>query len=347
MVATDNKTTAVTPAKILETGLAFFSSKVLLTAAKLDMFTLLADGGKSANEIATALGLQQRGLYDFLDALVSLGFLNRDGLKEQALYSNTTETGMFLNRKHPAYIGGLLEMANNRLFGFWNDFEEALRTGKPQNELKGGGEPVFATLYADEQKLEEFVAAMAGSQAGSFMAFAKKFDFSPYSTHCDIGGSGGHLSAHIVKNNPHMHSITFDLPPVAPVAQRNLYAMDVDDKVEVVSGDFFTDPFPVAEVITMGNILHDWDLPTKKLLIKKAYDALPKGGALAVIENIIDDERRQNTFGLLISLNMLIETEGGFDYTAADFTEWAREAGFTNIQVIPLAGPSSAIIAYK
>jgi O-methyltransferase/methyltransferase family protein len=339
--------TGISPARILETGLAFWSSKVLLTATKLDLFTYLADQEKTGEELRTGLGLQQRGLYDFLDALVALSFLNRQGSGPEAIYTNTPETALFLDKNKPAFVGGMLVMANNRLYPFWNDLETALKTGKPQNEVKTGGRPLFEELYADENRLSEFVSAMAGTQMGNFIAFAERFNFDKYKTHCDIGGAGGHLAAQIVMHNPHIQSTTFDLPAVAPVALRNLFAAGLGDGVKVASGNFFTDAFPTADIFTMGNILHDWDLATKKMLIKKAYDALPVGGALAVIENVIDDERKQNVFGLLMSLNMLIETDGGFDYTSSDFIGWAKEAGFVQTQVIHLSGPSSALVAFK
>ena len=122
----------------------------------------------------------------------------------------------------------------------------------------------------------------------------------------------------------------------------------MSDRITVVSGDFLVDDLPPADVVTMGNILHDWDLEKKKLLISKAYAALPDGGAFIAIENVIDDARREHVFGLLMSLNMLIEFgEGGFDYTGADFREWCSEAGFTRFDLIPLTGPTSAAIAYK
>ena len=174
------------------------------------------------------------------------------------------------------------------------------------------------------EKTREFVNAMSGAQAGNFITFSTLFDFSAYRTMCDIGGAGAHLSAHVVAHNPHMKSISYDLPPVSPIAMENVSKMGVADKVEVVSGDFFKDSIPRADIITMGNILHGMGTKDKKMLIGKAYDALPKGGALVVIENIIDDERRENAFGLMMSLNMLIETVDGYDFTAADFKEWAR-----------------------
>src|SRR5262249_59682382 len=105
-------------------------------------------------------------------------------------------------------------------------------------------------------------------------------------------------------------------------------SLGLGERLSFTAGDFFTDPLPPADVLVMGHILHDWNLDEKRLLLRKAYDALPKGGALIVYDAIIDDGRRSNTFGLLMSLNMLIETPGGFDYTGADCRAWMRQAGF-------------------
>ena len=238
-------------------------------------------------------------------------------------------------------------MANNRLYPFWNDLEDALKTGKPQNETKNGGRPVFEAIYADEDRLREFIHAMGGVQAGNFMMFSAGFDFSGYHTLCDIGGSGANLSIQVAKNNGHMRCISFDLPPVGPIAQDNVESLGLQDRIEIVSGDFFVDDFPKADIITMGNILHDWGPDEKLMLIKKAFQALPEGGALVVIENIIDDQRNQNAFGLMMSLNMAIETDHGFDFSASDFEEWSKEAGFKETRLMPLAGPASAVIAIK
>jgi len=131
------------------------------------------------------------------------------------------------------------------------------------------------------------------------------------------------------------------------VAKKNIEAAGMTDRISTASGSFFEDPLPKADLVTMGMILHDWDLDQKKHLIKAAYDALPEGGAFAVIENLIDDDRRENAFGLMMSLNMLIETTGGFDYTGADFDGWCKEVGFKRTEVIHLAGPASAAVAYK
>ena len=337
----------VDPSKILQVGTGFMATKTLLTAVNMELFTILAKRELSGKEIQSRLGLHTRNLYDFLDSLVALGFLKRTGLKETSIYKNAEDSNLFLDKNKQTYMGGILEMCNNRLYPFWNDLEDGLKTGLPQNETKNGGKPVFEAVYADPKKLREFVGAMGGVQMGNFIAFSKQFDFSNYKTLCDVGGAGGFLAAHVTLNNQHMQCTSFDLPPVEPIAKENLRNMGLSEKVTVTSGDFFTDDFPKADVITMGNILHDWGKEDKKMLIKKAYDALPKGGALVIIENIIDDNRSENAFGLLMSLNMLIETSEGYDFTAADFSELAKEAGFTQISVMPLTGPTSAATAIK
>ena len=335
------------PSKIMQVGTGFFGTKTLLTAVNMDLFTILAKRELSGTDIQSRLGLHSRSLYDFLDALVAMGFLKRKGLKKEAIYGNAEDADFFLDKNKPTYIGGILEMCNNRLYPFWNNLENGLKTGLPQNETKDGGKPIFEAVYADPKKLREFVGAMAGVQMGNFIEFSKAFNFSNYKTLCDIGGAGGFLAAHVAMNNQHMQCTSMDLPPVEPIAKENVQNMGLKDKVKITSGDFFTDDFPKSDIITMGNILHDWGTKDKNMLIKKAYDALPKGGAFVVIENIIDNDRSKNAFGLLMSLNMLIETEGGYDFSASDFNKMAIDAGFTSTSIMPLKGPTSAGIAIK
>jgi len=340
-------TPQLSPGHIMQTATAFWASKVLLTAVELDIFTKLGEGAATAAELGKAAGLHPRGTYDFFDALVALKFLNRDGDGPSGKYRNTPETATFLNKKSPAYIGGMPEMLNSRLFGFWNGLGTALRTGQPQSETRHGGKPIFEAIYSNQASLGEFLDAMTGLQAANFAQLAEKFNFSRYRTVSDIGGALALLSRIVASRHPHLTCKSFDLPPVAPLAQKHVNAAGMQGRIEIVSGDFFVDPLPKADVITMGNILHDWNLEKKKILIKKAYEALPPDGAFIAIENVIDDARRENAFGLLMSLNMLIELGDAFDYTGADFRTWCSEAGFRRFEIIPLAGPTSAAIAYK
>jgi len=341
------ETHQITPARIMETATAFFASKTLLSAVNLGVFTALSGKSLSGKEIQNALKLHDRGVYDFLDALVALGFLNREGLLDAASYSNAPDTDLFLDKNKPSYIGGFVEMANDRLYPFWGSLEEALLTGKPQNEIKHTGRSMFDELYAKPGRLKQFIDAMSGISIGNFMALTRKFDFSRYATLCDIGGAAGILSVEVARQHPNMSCTSADLPAVEPIAKEYIAAKGMNGRVKTANVDFFTDEFPKADVITMGMILHDWDLPNKKMLIQKAFNALPEGGAFIAIEALIDDDRRKNAFGLLMSLNMLIEFGVAFDFTGADFERWAKEVGFRRVEVIPLAGPSSAAIAYK
>jgi predicted O-methyltransferase YrrM len=331
----------------MQVGMGFWASKTLLSAVELELFTKLGGDAMTAAELAETLGLHERAVPDFPDALVALQLLDREGDGNTGVYRNTDAGAVFLDKASPAYIGGMLEMSNARLYRFWGDLTPALRTGEPQNEIKHTGKTVFEELYRDEGKLEQFMHAMTGLSAGPFNALAETFDFSDYRTVCDVGGATGQLSIILAGRHPHIRCTSFDLPAVEPIARRTIQAAGLSDRVEAVSGDFFDGPLPQADVITMGMILHDWNLERKQQLVKAAYDALPEGGAYIVIENIIDDARRDNAFGLLMSLNMLIEFGDAFDFTGADFAAWCKQAGFRKVDIVPLAGPTSAGIARK
>ena len=335
------------PTPILQTAFSFWSSKVLLTAVEFGLFTKLGSRRLTGAELGTELELHPRAIADFFDALVAMKFLDREGDGPAAKYHNTAAGALYLDQHSPRYVGGILVMLNDRLFKFWHDLPTALRTGKPQNETKHGQKGVFEELYEELPRLEQFLGAMTGLSRINFEAFAARFDFSRYKTVCDVGGATGLLCIEAAKAHPHLHCTSFDLPPVEPVARKHIAAAGLSARITTAAGDFFKDPLPKADVITMGMILHDWNLEKKMHLIRQAYDALPLGGALVAIEALIDDARRENVFGLLMSLNMLIEFGDAFDFSAADFRGWCTEAGFKRFQTLHLAGPCSAAIAFK
>ena len=332
----------ITPDRILQTGFGFWSSKVLLSAVEMEVFTELAKHPADFPTLQGRLGLHPRAARDFLDTLVALGFLRRvDGI-----YHNSPESDLYLDRRKPSYIGGILEMANHRLYPFWGQLTTAVRTGEPQNESRDGHDP-FAALYADPARLREFLRAMSGVSRGANLAIARQFPWQRYQTCADIGTAQGDLVTQIALANPHLRGTGFDLPEVGPVFEEYIAANQLESRVSFAPGSFFTDPLPKADVLLFGHILHDWDLPTKQMLLRKAFEALPSGGAVVVYDSIIDDDRSQNAFGLLMSLNMVIETPGGFDYTGADCIGWMREAGFTDGRVEHLVGPDSMVIGIK
>jgi len=348
-LSTDTATSATTPVaapspeQILQTGFAFWPCKVLLSAVEMEVFTELAKHPEDLETLTGRLGLHPRSARDFLDTLVALGFLER----HDGVYSNTPSTDLFLDKKKQSYIGGILEMVNQRSYNHWCHLTEALRTGLAQNELKGGAAQTFEALYADPARLKNFLSAMTGVSRGANLAIAAKFPWANYRTVVDAGPAQGDLLTQVTLKNSHLLGIGFDLPEVGPIFEEYIEAHGLSERVQFQAGSFFTDPIPSADVIMMGHILHDWDLEQKRMLVKKAYDALPKGGALLVYDAIIDDDRSKNAFGLMMSLQMLIETPGGFDYIGADCIGWMKEAGFSEARVEHLVGPDSMVIGIK
>jgi len=331
-----------TPDRILELGFAFWGAKTLLSAVELGVFSELAKGAQDSEALRERLNLHPRSARDFFDALVALGMLDR----RDGQYGNTPETDQFLDRAKPSYVGGILEMANARLYPFWGSLTEGLRSGEPQNEAKTGGD-LFAAIYGDPALLRQFLRAMSGQNMGTAVAIAQKIPWQTHRTFVDVGTAQGAVPVQLARAHPHLTGGGFDLPPVGPIFEEYVAEAGLGDRLRFYAGDFFTDPLPAADVLIMGYILHDWDLEGKRALLAKAYAALPEGGRLVVYEALIDDERRQNTFGLLMSLNMLIETRGGFDYTGADCRAWMREAGFRESYVEPLVGPNSMVVGIK
>ncbi|MDF3838145.1 methyltransferase [Cupriavidus basilensis] len=332
-----------TPERLLQLGMGFWAAKTLLSAVELGVFTQLADGPRDAAALSGTLGLHPRGAADFLDALVALRLLERDDGNH---YSNSPDTDLFLDKAKPSYVGGLLEMANARLYPSWGSLTEALRTGHPQSEASGGDD-LFAAIYQDEQSLRGFLQAMTGVSMAAAQAMARKFPWAACQTFIDIGTAQGALPVQIALAHPHLRGGGFDLPAVGPVFEEYVAAHGLQDRLRFYPGDFFRDPCPTADVLVMGHILHDWNLEQKLHLLAKCHAALPARGHLIVYDAMIDDARRQNAFGLLMSLNMLIETPGGFDYTGTQCCAWAKQVGFARARVEPLTGPDSMMIATK
>jgi hypothetical protein len=332
----------LTPARLLQLGMGFWGPRVLLSAVELGVFSILAKGALAEAQLRDKLKLHQRAARDFFDALVGLGILQR----RAGLYSNAPDADAFLDRAKPAYVGGVLEMSATRIYPFWGSLTEALRTGAPQNETKAGIDP-FATLYADPERLRGFLSAMTGLSMGAARAIAARFPWRKYKSFIDVGGAQGCVPVQIALAHKHISGGEFDLPQVGPIFTEYVRYFGLDARLTFQAGDFFRDPLPQSEVLIMGHILHDWNLEEKHLLLQKAYAALPKHGVLIVYDAMIDDARRRNVTGLLMSLNMLIETPGGFGYTPADCRGWLKATGFRRSTLVPLTAAESMLVASK
>ena len=338
-------TNVPSPEHIMQVGLGFWASKTLLSAVEMEVFTELSKKPEDLETLRGRLGLHPRSARDFLDTLTALGFLRRVDGK----YANTPATDFYLDKHKPSYLGGMLEMANQRLYGHWSHLTEALRTGKQQNEAKDGAEGTspFEALYADPARLKVFLAAMTGISRGANLAIAQRVSWGQYRSFADVGTAQGDLAVQVALANPHLSGTGFDLAEVGPVFEDYVEQHALNGRLRFLAGNFFADPLPNTDVITMGHILHDWNLEEKKMLLRKAYEAVSPGGAVVVYDSVIDDDRSQNAFGLMMSLNMLIETPGGFDYTGADCMDWMKEAGFRETRVEYLLGPDSMVIGFK
>lgn len=332
----------ISPNTVIDIGLSFWMAKALLSAAQLGLFTELANGPLEIETISTRLNLHPRSARDFLDALVALGLLDR----KEGLYKNTAETDLFLDREKLTYVGGLLELAETRLYPVWGSLTEALQTGLPQNEAKQVSD-YYANLCNDRERLHTFLRAMIGLSLDASKEIAKRFEWKSYQTFVDIGGAIGTLSEQIALAHAHVTGGSFDLPAVGEFCDGYFASCGLADRLKFYPGDFFKDELPKADVLVMGHVLTNWNLEGKRLLISKAYAALPPGGALLVYDPLIDEDRSHNAFGLLMSLNMLLVTSGGFVYTGSECGSWMREAGFHDIRVEELTATESMVVGIK
>jgi hypothetical protein len=332
------------PDDLMEIGFGFQASKTLLTAVKLGVFDALSDNPQTREQLEDDLGLHPRSSADFFDALVALDVLDR----EDGIYRNTPEAEAFLVPGKPSYIGGMFEMANDRLYPFWGDLEEGLRTGKPTNELDDDSVHPFEAIYENDERLEQFVGAMTGLSMGVANVLAHEFPWQEYETVLDLGTSEGIVPKRIAEENDHIHAIGVDLPRVEPHFEGLTGESPVTDRIEFRTGDFFgNDPLPDADVYILGHILHDWGLDERQQILDKVADGVNDGGAVIIYGMMMDPDRRENEMGLLMSLNMLVETPDGFDYTHSECIEWLREAGFTDPRIEQLPGPESMVVAQR
>jgi precorrin-6B methylase 2 len=330
------------PRSILDIGCGYRASKVLLSAIELDVFTILSEQPLDATALAERIGIQDRGARDFFDALVALGLLTRD---DEGRYAATLETGFYLDRRKSTYIGSMFEQYNASEYGLWGSLTQALRTGPPQTGITATQH--FASLYADPERFRRFVKSMTGGTLLTAKAIAVQFRWQDYRTVIDIGTSEGCFPVEIALAHPHLSGGGFDLPELREMFEANVREHGLAGRLQFLAGDFFTMPLPSADVIVLGRILHNWNLDIKRMLLGKAYSALPEGGVLIVHETLIPEDRRSSAAGMLASLNMLLWTAGGYDFTGSQCAEWMKEAGFNEIRIEPLTTEQSMVIGKK
>lgn len=335
-------TTAITADRLLEIGTAYRRAKVLLSAIEVDLFTAVADQPLDANTLGRSIGVHQRAARDFFDTLVALGLLERDA---DGRYQNTPETAMYLDRRKSTFLGGMFAQFDRREYQMWEKLADALRSGKPQTGIDA--DEHFTTLYRDRNRFWTFLGAMTAGSLLAAQAIAAKFPWTDYRTLVDVGTSQGCLPVEVARIHRHILAEGFDLPQLAEAFDLYVKDNDLGAQVRFHAGNFLSEELPEADVLVFGRVLHNWDLPTKWMLLQKAFRALPPDGAVLVYDSLIDDERRSCATGLLSSLNMLLWTSAGFGYSGADCTDWMHEIGFRRTRVEPLVNGQSMIVGIK
>lgn len=346
-MASNSDAEAATVDDILEIGLSYWTGKTLMAAVELGLFSELAEQPMDAEALRIRLSLGKRMVEDFFDSLVAMGMLERVDGK----YRNAPVAATYLDRNKPeSYVGGMLSVANKEWYQLWDHALLGLRTGKAMSDLsrsRSGSKNPYEKLYSDEERKRSFARAMQGGSLGASAALADQFPWKEYQTVVDIGCSSGALLAQQLRTHPHLKGIGFDMPPLAPVVAETAERDGLTDRMSFVGGDFFSDDLPEAEVIVIGHVLCNWGVETRQMLLRKAYESLPKGGAVVVYDMLIDEERRSNTRALVVSVMMMLQSAHAGNYTGEECKGWLAEAGFQDLRVEHLAGPEWMVVGIK
>jgi hypothetical protein len=314
-----------TPAGIIRLCNAFCDAKALLTAVELDLFTTLHPGPATEEEIKEKLALHGRGLGDFLNLLTALGLLE----KENGRYRNAPGADRYLVTHLPEYVGGFMHRANNNLYPAWGRLTEALRTGKPTAE----GD--FEQVIANPKVLGQFIRMMDALTQVLGPQLIEAFEWSQFKTMLDVGGCRGNMASQIVKANPGLYGHVFDLPPMKPFFDEHMANLGLTDRLEFHGGNVFHDDLPSADLVVLGHILHDFDRDHRRRILHKAAAAVNPGGTLLVYDRMLDEDPR-HVENLVISIDMLLVSDGGSEYPASEIREHAAEVGFTEFFSKPL-----------
>lgn len=341
MVSMNSYSELIRPDQIIELANSFRGAKALMSAVELGVFSALATGPLGLEAIRTRIGIDTRGARDFLDSLVALGLLSRDA---GGRYSNTSAADQFLVTGSATYIGAWFDHFRTHEYPQWQGLTKALQTGKAQ--FAGSAADLYEVLYGQEKGVEAFARAMSGATVLIARQLAAVFPWRRYRTLLDIGTAEGCLPVQIALNHPHIVGGGLDLPSLQAPFEKYVRGHGLSGRLQFHSGDFLSEHLPSADVLIFGRVLHNWDLPTKRVLLAKAHEAVAPGGALIVYERFIDDDRHSSAAGLLASLNMLVMTSGGFEISAAECSGLMREAGFDDLQTNTLGGSQRMVIGF-
>lgn len=330
----------------MELSSGFWAFKTLAAATELDLFTRLAGKrGTTTAELAKGLGIDQRPAEMLLTGCAALGLLKKKGPR----YANSPLAETFLVRGAPQYFGGFVEMLDKRLYAGWGRLADAIRTNRPTTWDPSKQQSLFDG--ADPAMLSHFWQAMHSISTSTGRALADAIDWKPFKHVLDVGGGSGAFDIELCRRHRHLRATVYDLPHVAKVAAENVARAGLQQRVDTAPGDFFSDAaYPSGyDVVLLSLIMHDWSEADDRRILQKCYAALPSGGAVVICELLVNEAKTGPAPAALMSLNMLIETAGGRNYTAGEYSAWLRDIGFRKMRTVRFAAPGAdgAVIAYK
>lgn len=319
--------------------------KTLAAAHELDLFTRLSEtGGTTSAELAEKLGIDQRPAEMLLTGCAALGLLK----KEDAAYVDSALAEEYLVRGKPYYFGGWVEMLDKRLYPGWGKLTEAIRTNRPTTWDPDRQKSLFEG--EDPDMLAVFWEAMHSVSTVTARSLGAAVDLSAFSRLLDVGGGSGAYDIELCRLYRNLSATVYDLPFVTDIAARKVKDAGLTERIYTFGGDFFAEPAlpPGHDVILLSMIMHDWNEEHDRAILNKCWEALPSGGVVIISELLVNDEKTGPPPAALMSLNMLIESEGR-TYTPSEYSLWLRDLGFRDIRTVwfEAAGANGAVIGRK
>jgi len=328
----------VSPAPILQMATGYWASSILLTANRLGLFSAISGGATGIAVIAEKLTLAPYPLDGFLNALVSLGYLEKQGDG----YSNTPISNAFLVEGRPGYLGNALKYSDD-LYPVWGKLEETLRSGKPalaHNEILGD----------DPEKTKHFVLGMHNRALGIGQSLTAALDLTGRKKLLDVGGGPATYSCLLAMKNPTLTSRSMDLPAVVAIAKTIVEEFKLADRVAPMVGNYHQESYPGGnDVVLCSGMLHRETAESCRAILKKAFDALDPGGLVIVHDVLANEAKTGPAFSMLFGLNMALTAEYGTVHSSEEIARWMGEAGFvkTELKTLPPPWPEALVLGHK
>lgn len=316
--------------QLLQLSSSYWNTATLHAGVKLDIFSRLSDGAQTAEQLAQAMGADQRGLGMLLQGLTALGLLQHDPCG----FACTEFSRTWLTRQSPQYMGHII-MHHYNLVNSWHRLDEAVMQGTPVRSR--------VSHEAAEQERESFLMGMFNLASLIAPQIASQINLGGCRRLLDLAGGPGTYALHFCRQNPELQADIFDLPTTRPFAERTIQSFGLSDRVRFVAGDITHDqPGDGYDVVWISHLLHSEGPESCSAIVRKAVACLNPGGMLLIQEFILDDTKVSPLFPALFSLNMLVGTPDGQAYSQSELAEMMSIAGLSDVKRLQLGLPNGA-----